>query len=167
MADNDHIQVQDELDKASIDQLHAVVLQLGSNCFESKKLCVTVLISASVLITSFTRNQLDVSFFVGGSMVSLFFWFLDSYSYYYQEKLRARMKVLAESIAGRHTPIVGIEGVGMPLSELREKRGRLRRTLHSAFNSSMAFYAVLLAVCIVLALLHHHGWIRSVPLEKK
>ena len=32
---------EDSLDKEQIDQLHAVTLQVSSNCFELKKLCAT------------------------------------------------------------------------------------------------------------------------------
>jgi hypothetical protein len=35
-AGSDGASFQDELDKKSIDQLHQVVIQFGSNCFEAK-----------------------------------------------------------------------------------------------------------------------------------
>lgn len=81
-----------ELDLKSIDQLHALVLELSKNCFELKKLCATILVSGSVLIATFTDKRLDYAFFGAGAIVILFFWILDSQSYYYQDKLRAVMK---------------------------------------------------------------------------
>jgi hypothetical protein len=162
---------QDELDKKSIDQLHQVVIQFGNNCFEAKKLCVTVLVSASVLITSFTNKQLDLAFFVAGAFVTLFFWFLDGYNYFYQEKLRSRMKELAEGIARRNNPpkILGeanqlqinVDGVGMPLSEERERSNRRKRVIRSAFNYSMLFYMLLVFLNIVIGLIYHFGLIHS------
>lgn len=164
--------LQDELDEKSIDQLHQVVLQFGNNCFETKKLCVTVLISASVLITSFTDKQLDASFFIAGAVVTTFFWFLDGYNYFYQEKLRSRMKELAENIARRHIipPKLGeedqnanVDGVGMPLSEEREQSSQLTRMRRSAFNYSMLFYIILVLLNIVVGVSYYYGFIHSTP----
>lgn len=163
--------LQDDLDKQSIDQLHQVVLQFSGNCFESKKLCVTVLISASVLITSFTNKQLDTSFFVAGAIITAFFWMLDGYNYFYQDKLRARMKVLAENIAQRHSAPKGVaedslaevrvDGVGMPLSEKRERSTSVKRLSRSAFNYSMLFYILLVVLNIVVGLIYYYGLIHS------
>jgi hypothetical protein len=113
-------ELRDELDKASIDQLHKAVLQISGKCFKIKKLCVTVLISAATLLATFTDKKLDLSLFVGGLIGVSFFWLLDAQNYYYQEKLRARMKKLGEDIASRHLPHLRVDGIGMPLSEKRE-----------------------------------------------
>jgi hypothetical protein len=149
--------LQDEMDKISIEQLHKAVLQLSSNCFELKKLCVTILVSASVLIATFTQKRLDSSFFIGGAVIIFAFWILDSQSYYYQEKLRDTMKEMANGILQRHQQKIVVEGVGMPLSKERSDESRLRRSL---FNNSMLFYLILflfdlgLAASFSLELIH-------------
>src|SRR5690349_3446858 len=81
---------QDGMDRIQLDQLHKVVLELSKNCFELKKLCVTVLGSAAVLICTLTQSQLDMALFVGTSLVILFFYIADCQSYFYQEKIRIR-----------------------------------------------------------------------------
>lgn len=154
---------QDESDKTSIDQLHKAVLQLSNNCFEIKKLCVTILVAAATLIATFTSRQLDTSIFVAGIIITGFFWILDSQSYYYQEKLRARMKELAEDMAGRREVKLSISGVGMPLSEEREERTVTARVVLSGFNESMFFYLALSVLLCALALLYHFGVIHSIP----
>ncbi|MBB4635696.1 hypothetical protein [Longimicrobium terrae] len=152
---------QDELDKISIDQLHKAVLQLSGNCFEIKKLCATVLVSASTLVTTFTNRQLDASLFVGGGVITLFFWMLDGQSYYYQEKLRAQMKKLAEHIADRDKQKVTVLGVGMPLTEERENWNVVQRSFHAAFNGSMLFYVLLLIIMLGLGTLYSVGGIAA------
>ena len=153
--------VEDGLDKISIDQMHKAVLQFSSNCFELKKLCATVLVSAATLIATFTNKQLDLSIFVAGLIVTLFFWLLDSQSYYYQEKLRAYMKIKAENLAARHNQKVVVDGVGLPLSEERERRKVETRVLSSLFNSSMFFYLVIAVIIILLAIIFKLGYIKS------
>ncbi|CAA9366999.1 MAG: hypothetical protein AVDCRST_MAG68-4953 [uncultured Gemmatimonadetes bacterium] len=152
---------QDELDKISIDQLHKAVLQLSGNCFEIKRLCVTVLIAAGTLIATFTNKRLDASLFVAGGVIVSFFWLLDVQSYYYQEKLRARMKELAEDIAKRHSPKIEVDGVGMPLSEKRENWRPGPRAFHAATNASMGFYLLLVLLMLVLGILYWVGGITN------
>lgn len=142
----------DEMDKISIEQLHKAVLQFSSNCFELKKLCVTILVSASVLIATFTGKLLDPSLFVGGGIIIVIFWILDVQSYYYQEKLRDRMRDLANKITARQVQGIIVEGIGMPLPK---ERGDSSRLIRSFFNSSMLFYLLLIALDVFLAILFY------------
>jgi hypothetical protein len=153
----------DQIDQTNIDQLHKAVLQLSNNCFELKKFCVTVLISAITLIATFTNKQLDPFMFVAGFFVVIFFWILDSQSYYYQEKLRARMKELASEMAKRHSPQLFIDGVGMPLDKIREERKSSERVLTSLFNWSMVFYLALVILVIIVGVLYSYGYLHSYP----
>ena len=150
--------IQNEMDRVQLDQLHQVVLQLSKNCFEIKKLCVTVLISASVLVSSFISKQLDLSLFVGGAIIIVFFYILDSQSYYYQEKIQLRMRYVANEILRRSSLQVELPGVGMPFSQERLATNRL---FHAFLNPSMSFYAVLVGIDVLLALLYLSGLIRS------
>lgn len=154
---------QDELDQTNIDQLHKAVLQLSSNCFELKKFCVTVLISAITLIATFTDKQLDPFIFVVGIFVVIFFWLLDSQSYYYQEKLRARMKELAGNIAQRNSPLLVVDGVGMPMDDKRARRSSPKRIFASLFNWSMVYYLILAILIIIVGMLYNNGYIHSFP----
>lgn len=151
----------DEIDQTNIEQLHKAVLQLSNNCFELKKFCVTVLISASTLIATFTNKQLDPFIFVAGIFVVIFFWILDSQSYYYQEKLRARMKELASNIAKRNSPQLVIDGVGMPLDKRRMERKPSERILASLFNWSMVFYLILFILMAIIGMLYSYGYLYS------
>jgi len=90
---------QSELLKIRLEQLHKVVLNLSKNCFEIKKLCVTILISASILLISFTSQELDLSIFICGLIAVLFFCILDVQSCYYQSKIRVQMRRITESLA--------------------------------------------------------------------
>jgi hypothetical protein len=141
---------QDEMDKMNIDQLHKAVLHFSNNCFEIKKFCTTILISATTLIATFTKEQLTPTMFAAGVFIIAFFWGLDAQNYYYQELLRARMKMLANNITKRHSPIIEVDGVGMPLDDSRAKRQIEQRVLASLFNSSMFYYfGLAVFICVV------------------
>jgi hypothetical protein len=155
--------LEDDLARLSIDQLHEVVLQLSGNCFETKKLCATIIVSATTLVATFLNKQLDASLFWGGGFIALFFWLLDAQSYYYQDKLRAHMKILAKGLALRQALKLTIQGVGMPLTDRREQWSPRRRALHAAFNASMIFYLLLCLFLVVLATLVKHGVIHAFP----
>ena len=53
-------EILDQQDMKSIDQLHQVVGQFSTNCFEAKKLSATVLVSAFVFFVTFSK-RLDAS----------------------------------------------------------------------------------------------------------
>lgn len=151
------LETRDKLDEAQIEQLHKAVTQFGANCFELKKLCVTVIFAAATLLATLTAKQLDSAFFVGALIATVVFWLLDAQSYYYQEKLRARMKKLAEEIGVRHRLVEYTDGVGMPLSEARENRSTFVRAVSALFNWSMFFYLVFACVVAVLLVLYLAG----------
>lgn len=142
------------LDLKTIDQLHAVVLDLSKNCFELKKLCATVLVSAAVLIATFTDKKLDYSFLGAGAIIIGFFWILDVQSYFYQDKLRSIMKEKARAIVEEGKLKLEVEGVGVPLATARTHESRLRR---SFFNPSMLFYAFLALIDGGVAVLYWLG----------
>lgn len=143
-----------ELSKINLDQLHKAVLQMSNNCFEIKKLCATILVAAGTLVATFTRQRLDDSLFAGGIVIVLFFWILDAQSYFYQEKLRARMKEIARELVKLEESDIEIEGVGMPITPERESLGTFRRTVRSGFNASMLYYGLLSLLMIILAALY-------------
>jgi hypothetical protein len=121
----DDPQFKDEMDKLQIDQLHKVVLELAKNWFELKKLCITVLVSAATLIAVFTTQKLDAALFVGCGIIVLFFYVADAQSYYYQEKIRIRMRELAIGLTKRHSRQIEVPGMGMPLEQRRINQARV------------------------------------------
>lgn len=151
--------VEAELDRLSLDQLHAVVLNLSKNCFELKKLCVTLLISGSALIASFTSKSLDYAFFIAGLLVVGFFWMLDAQSYFYQERLRHRMRDIERELLGEASGSSNeAEGIGM---ELSADRTLATLRLRSLVNWSMLFYLILVVVDLLLMIFFAAGWISS------
>ncbi len=155
----------DELAKENLEQLHRAVLQISGNCFEIKKLCATIVVAAATLVATFTGRQLDVSLWVGAALVTMLFWVLDAQSYYYQEKLRARMKRLAEDRVRIRAPQLVVDGVGMPLDERRETWNARQRAMHALWNPSMVFYWMLLLLVALVAVLHGFGVIHSTPVQ--
>jgi hypothetical protein len=122
----------DDLDKEQIEQLHAVTLQVSSNCFELKKLCTTVLIAAGTLIVTLTRRELDDALLVAGLVVVLVFWAADAQSYFIQAKLRSRMKELQETASGgsRRSRATTPQASGIRSS--RSSRGYAASSTHSS-----------------------------------
>lgn len=148
-------EMRNDLDKVSIDQVHKVVLHLSSNCFELKKLCATILISFGTLVSIFTEKTLDSSIFVGAIIIIVFFWVLDSQSYYYQQKLRNTMKDIAETMFARNQANIIIDGVGVPVLSARQRR----EVLNSLFNNSMLYYLLLVIIIVLLSILFHYSLI--------
>jgi hypothetical protein len=141
---------EDELDWKLFDQLHTVVSQISSFCFETKKFCVTTEFVVMTLLVKFTLDKLDHSLFLTGLIIPLCFWFLDAVGYFYQVKIRVTMESIRLRLATRNVPgIVGSEGTGV-IAQSRVTRTVLRRVVDAFINNSMWLYAFLIVIDLVL-----------------
>ncbi|MEO1404424.1 MAG: hypothetical protein AAFV72_24670 [Cyanobacteria bacterium J06635_1] len=158
---------QNSLDKESINQLHEAVLQVSQTCYDIKKLCATIVGSAVAGVVGLAQVQPDVRigypFFLIGTAISAFFWFLDGQNYLLQRKMRLRMKELADDIAKRSGFMLLVDGVGMPIST---KNKQTNLVLQAAFNNSMVFYYMLTTIFMSLSLLQIFGVLPTIILKK-
>ena len=142
--------VEDDLDWSLLDQLHAVVLQIGTFCFRTKQVCLTLLVGVAGLIATFTSDKLDQSVFVAAGVITVCFWFLDSIGYYYQVKLRGIMDGVRDRIHKRHAEGVLRGPNAEIISDTRIQRPVARRLLDAFFNHSMWLYLFLIVLDIAL-----------------
>ncbi|MCP1339267.1 hypothetical protein NJR55_06630 [Idiomarina sp. M1R2S28] len=131
---------EDELDWASVDQLHEATLQISKSCFEFKKICVGLIGAALAILAKLTDNHLDHSYFVIPLLICFGFWVADFSAYYFQRKTRSAMNRKLLAIAQRNS-----------ISNYPD--GDLAVTWFSAaLNHSMALY-------FALAIFGTVGWI--------
>ena len=142
--------VEDELDWSLLSQLHAVVLQIGTFCFRTKQVCLTVLVGVVGLITALTSDKLDTSIFVAGLLIPICFWLLDSIAYFYQVKLRGVMNGVRDRIHKRHSETILRGPNAKVISDNRTNRSSIERVRDAFFNHSMWLYYMLIATDCVL-----------------
>ncbi|MCH7638423.1 MAG: hypothetical protein IH855_03025 [Bacteroidetes bacterium] len=142
--------VEDDLDWSLLDQLHAVVLQIGTFCFRTKQVCLTVLVGVVGVIATFTSDKLDQSIFVAAAVITVSFWFLDSVGYYYQVKLRGIMDGVRDRIHKRHADSVLRGPNSEVISDTRTERPVGHRLFDTFFNHSMWLYLFLIVLDILL-----------------
>jgi len=87
--DNRKIEIQDELSKIQIDQLHKATMTFSSQSFEVKKFCIVAITTVSTIILGAGKSVLAVCFSI--IIITLLFYTLDAFTYYYQRVLRKRM----------------------------------------------------------------------------
>jgi hypothetical protein len=148
--------IKDQIDWKVVDQLHAATLEFSRNCSNLKKICITLLIASCTLLAKFNNNSLDLSFFVAGFVIPLFFWGLDSTSYFYQEKLRGIINTKLNDIKRRNgnETITTAEGIALEIERTQESR--LKRSI---FNYSMLLYYILIGLDLVLFIAFKINWI--------
>jgi len=147
----------DEIDWKVIDQLHTATSNFSSTSLELKKLTIILIGIAVPAITKWANDKLDLSLFLVLYIIILAFWYLDGFTYYYQEKLREKMDSIFRDIKNRDTQQVLSEGrlnlEGYTIEPARNSKNRLRR---SVFHISLRLYIVLLflnSIGLVLFLL--------------
>ncbi len=142
--------VEDELDWSLLNQLHAVVLQIGTFCFRTKQICLTILISVIGIITALTSEELDTSIFVAGLLIPICFWFLDSIAYFYQVKLRGVMDSIRDRINLRHSKGLLRGPNAEVISDERINRPKAKSVQSAFFNHSMWIYYLIIVIdCVV------------------
>ena len=88
---NNRKEIQDKLNWDNINQLHNAVSNFSRQSFDIKKLWITVEISLITLLSSLKVGDIDFAVLII-ELVVFFFYFLDSMTYYYQNKLRYKME---------------------------------------------------------------------------
>ena len=152
--------LQDELDWKLLDQLHSVVAQISSFCFEIKKFCITTLFVVMAFIVKFTSDKLDHSIFVTGLLITICFWFLDATGYFYQVKLRGTMESIRQRLASRDAKLLVAENGVVVIAPSRASASIRDRVVDAAFNHSMWLYVLLVLIDFGVWLLFVGGGIR-------
>lgn len=138
---------EDELDWATVEQLHEATLQIGKSCFEYKKICVGLIGVALAALVKLTDNQLDHTYFVIPLLVCFGFWIADFSAYYFQRKTRIAMSKKFESIANRNE-VENYTPENLSVS-----------WFSSAFNYSMSLYYALAIFGFIGWGAYIKGWI--------
>lgn len=144
--------IEDKIAWKKIDQLHNATVNFSKNSLEIKKLLFVVIGISTPLIINLSDNKLDTSLFVSLYIILIPFWIFDSYTYYYQKKLRAAMDSFFIEIKNRNSNRAN------DLSEEISQKKQIQRAL---FNlSHLCFYGVLLIPITLAFILYLCGIIK-------
>lgn len=139
--------LEDEIDWKVIDQLHAATINFSSTSLELKKLFFVLLGISVPTLVKLAKDKLDLSLFITIYILALSFWSLDSFTYFYQEKLRDKMDDIFSRIKSRNQEKVIISS--FPTESLEEytieaDRTSNKRVSRSIWNPSVKFYLVMI-----------------------
>ncbi len=136
----------DEIDWKIIDQLHTATVNFSSSSLEIKKLFFVLIGIAVPSIIKLSGDKLDYSLFITLYTLTLTFWFLDSFTYFYQEKLREKMNRHFNEIKNRNKESLVITDSIIQELVIESNRTSENRILRSAINHSVWIYIVLFAL---------------------
>lgn len=133
--------IDSEIDWKIIDQLHNAVLNFSKNSMNAKSIMFTLI---GVIVAALLKNER--SFGCNERLlliiVVILFWLYDSFTYYYQEKLRSQIDVRFHSLKKRHASKELNDEFTLP--DNRSSCGRVWRSLF--WNYSILFYLIILVV---------------------
>ena len=136
----------DEIDWKIIDQLHAATVNFSNASLELKKMLVVMIGIAIPALVKLAGDRLDTSLFSTLYVITFAFWFLDSFTYFYQEKLREKMDKLFRDIKMRNQNKDSKEQVEKEDFTLEHGRSNRDRIVRSIFNRSIALYVVIITI---------------------
>jgi hypothetical protein len=134
---------EDEVDWVIIDQLHSATSRFSTASIELKKMFI-ILIGISIpAIIKLTDSKLDESLFVTIYVLTFTFWYLDGFTYFYQENLRAKMDERFEKLKRKNT-INETEDENSETDEytLPDDRKKSDRWSRAFLNSSVRIYQI-------------------------
>jgi len=148
----------DEVDWAIIDQLHSATSRFSTASIELKKMYI-ILIGISIpAIIKLTNSTLDESLFVTIYVLTFTFWYLDGFTYFYQENLRAKMDERFEKLKLKNT-ITGTETENSEIDEytLPDNRKKSDRWFRAFVNSSVRIYQIFFLLNTIAFVLFKKG----------
>ena len=142
--------IENEIDWKIIDQLHNATSNFSKNCLEIKKLLFVVIGISTPLIINLCGNKLDKSLFISIYLFIISFWLFDSFSFYYQEKLRANMNDRFKRISERSKDDGSSKDSKDEEFTIQNDRTKNGRILRSLFNlSHLLFYGILVLLLTI------------------
>lgn len=153
--------IEDEVDWKIIDQLHNATNNFSSYSLEFKKIYFIILGISIPLIFKLSGDKLNVALFFTPLTLSFSFWFLDSFTYYYQEKLREKMDSHFENLKKRNSSILSSSETSTLEKQftLPNNRTSKKRLLRSIFNHSSLLFIVLIFLNLLLIYLYYAKFI--------
>lgn len=152
--------LEDEIDWKVIDQLHSATVNFSTTSLELKKLFFVLVGIAVPSLLKLAHDKLDISFFITLYILTITFWFLDSFTYFYQEKLREKMDKHFNQIKSRNKETLIMPDNLKQDFTIETNRTQENRVWRSVSNPSVRFYFflfVLNSIGIILFLNHYIG----------
>jgi len=134
---------EDEVDWVIIEQLHSATSRFSTASIELKKMFI-ILIGISIpAIIKLTDSKLDESLFVTIYVLTFTFWYLDGFTYFYQENLRAKMDERFEKLKRKNT-VSETDDENSETDEytLPDDRKKSDRWSRAFLNSSVRIYQI-------------------------
>lgn len=127
--------IDSEVDWKIIDQLHNVVLSFSRNSMQAKKIMFTILGVFVAAMLQVSDPKSCVQWFPFVIAIVFMFWMFDSYTYFYQEKLREKMDERLRAIKKRYSSRDVDDELTLP-----DRRTAGCRVIRSLFNTSVLFF---------------------------
>jgi hypothetical protein len=133
----------DEIDWKIIDQLHSATVNFSLTSLEIKKLFIVLIGIAVPALIKLAGDKLDFSLFITLYLLIFTFWFLDGFTYFYQEKLREQMNWHITKIKNRNDKNLKLTKTIKPSFTLEAHRTKENRFLRSISNPSVKLYFIM------------------------
>lgn len=150
--------IQDQIDFKLIDQFHNATLNFSKASIQIKQMMLALAAIMGPILVKLAGDALDMSLFICMYIIIIIFWILDSYTYYYQEKLRIQMNKKFKEINERHHSDNIVYPSGFyTISEEREKKSTLCSIIHAFINWTTLLYFFLCVINTVGLILFCKG----------
>ena len=133
-----------------IEQLHNVTLNFSKASIQMKQIMFTLIAIVAPIIIKLSGDHLDISLFITLYLIIFVFHFLDSFTYYYQKKMRAIMDSYFDKFekSKKERSLI---------SNTKNEKCFIHTILKSVFNYSTLVYVCLFFLNTIGLVLFHFG----------
>lgn len=147
---------EDEVDWKIIDQLHNATNRFSTYSLEIKKIYFVLLGISAPIIFKISEEKFDLALLITPLVTSICFWFLDAFTYYYQEALRFKMDDRFNNLTVRNLGACSNNHSNNNFTINTADRSK-RKIVRALFNYSSVFYITIIVIDVVLIICHYVG----------
>jgi hypothetical protein len=146
--------IEDQIDWKIIDQIHAETMNFSKTSLELKKLFFLLISIAVPSLFKISGDRVELSLFITLYLLSITFWSLDSFTYFYQEKLRLKMDQHFTRIRNRNADVPILSETSVDQFSISNNSSPFKKIKKSVFNPSVQLYLVVVVLNTIATLVY-------------
>ena len=146
--------IEDQIDWKIIDQLHAETMNFSKTSLELKKLFFLLVSVAVPSLFKISGDRIEISLFITLYLLSITFWSLDSFTYFYQQKLRFKIDQHFSRIRNRNSEVPILSETSINQYSIASESNTFKKIKKSVFNPTVQLYLVVIVLNSIATLIY-------------
>lgn len=146
--------IEDQIDWKVIDQLHTETMNFSKTSLELKKLFFILVSIAVPSLFKLSDERIEISLFITLYLLSITFWSLDGFTYFYQQKLKLKIEEHFNKIRNRNSDVPILSESSVNQFAIFNNKSVLSNLKKSLFNPTVQLYIVVIILNTIATVIY-------------